>query len=880
MVPNSVHREYWVARAFHDMDAGTVLQAPAVSIFSQWVAETAAKADLLGGRAAPVAAGTFEVLQLWEAAIERITPGLQEEERHALACQAREADRFSRQWPLAPGERFGSHDPRFPEWRAVMRAAMQERGWHTAEDWLQRLESQLRNGSCPGSLLPAEIVLTGFVELTDLERSLLDALVEVGTRVSMQAQPAVENGHGPLRHHFGGIEEELSAAAAWAAALHRSGRKRIAVIVNELEHLAGLAERTFAATLQPEAAMAFESGPHTPFHVTVTEPLCSHPLIADALLLLDLSTVGTRTPREFHLVSRALLSANWSGGREERFARATLERKLRQSGRYRWSLAAVSERAGRSPQQAGLTGLVTVINNLAAPGPGQHPAHQLLEWLKAWGWPGHRELGSRATAASTRFLGLLEVLSRQTCASTGECLTRLQRLCATERVPTQGGPLSPIVVMSPEQAYGQVFDAAWIANLTMRNWPARPVGNALLSQGSLRCIPRATEEGALAYARRVTRWLRTCAGEVRFSWCDRLDAVPVSPSTLIAAVPIEAGTRVKRATLWRAIVPAAAEISGYLGHPWLTELAPAPGRALQISGSEPLRGSVDLLNYQSACPLAAYLRHRLGARMERVPLPFADAAYRGELVHAALEHLYAPASNGGPALAGAVPAAVDAALDSCQAERHMLPAERLAMRESLQELLRAWLAFEGHGKGWHIEALEWRRCLEFKEFQFDVRVDRVERMADGRTFLLDYKTGRLATTAAWLRERPGNLQLPLYAVLFGQQEGLAPGGMAMAAVRMNEMNYVGLTDADSCSAHGIPGAGKAWRGAHDRPDSWRAALEHWRDSLAQLLDEYRRGDCRHLRFDDQALRYAGMDILLRGPEASRWVAERGDGGDD
>jgi probable DNA repair protein len=879
LVPNRVHLDYWLGRAFDGRDEHAVVQAPPVYILSQWVKETAARAELLRGCAAPGSPGPLEVVYLWEAVIGDSIPGMQAEERHALACRARDADRLCRQWSLDPGERSASPDPRFSRWRGAVREAMRERDWHASEDWLHRLQTLLRNGDCPRSLLPREIVLTGFVELTELERSVLAALEAAGVRLSAPAQADPGNGVDAVRHHFDSFEEELSAAAAWAAAARDRGHGRVAVVVNELERCTGLVERIFAATLEPASVLMFETGRKAPFHLTVTEPLGNHPLVADALLLLDLAAAGPRAPREFQLLSRALLSASWSGGREERFARAMLERALRQSGRYRWSLAAVSDRASQGPGQAGLATLLAVVNGLAPPEPGLHPARQLLEWLIAWGWPGCETAGPRAVAACERLLGLLETLSRQRCDNVVECLARLRRLCAAEQMSPPGGPLSPILVMSPEHAYDQAFDAAWIANLTMQNWPARPVGNPLLAQAALRRVPRATEEGALAHARRITRWLRSCAAELRFSWCDRFDDLPVSASMLIADIPVKPARQVERAALWRAVEPAAASIRGYADHPWLSAMEQVRGRAMAASDERMLQASVDLLNHQSACPLAAYLRFRLGARMERVPAPFADSAYRGELVHVALERLYSGALHDhGRVLADEVPAAVDDALDRCHAGLRLLPAERVAMRDTLQELLRAWLDFENRGNGVRIEALEWRQCLAFEGFQFDVRVDRLERMADGRTFLLDYKTGRLANASAWGRERPGNLQLPLYAVLLEGKEGFTPGGLAMAGVRMNEMKYVGLSDADSCSAHGIPGAGKPFRNAAGRVADWRSAMEHWRNSLGGLLDEYRSGDCRHLRFDDQVLRYAGLEILLRGTEADRWFNERGSDG--
>jgi hypothetical protein len=47
--------------------------------------------------------------------------------------------------------------------------------------------------------------------------------------------------------------------------------------------------------------------------------------------------------------------------------------------------------------------------------------------------------------------------------------------------------------------------------------------------------------------------------------------------------------------------------------------------------------------------------------------------------------------------------------------------------------------------------------------EFAVRIDRVDRLADGARVLIDYKTG--LATPDWRGERPDNPQLPIYALL-------------------------------------------------------------------------------------------------------------------
>lgn len=874
-MPNRIQQGLRVANHFDGLGDGAVIQGPAIYVFSQWIEALAARVDLLGGAATPSSPDRFEVTQLWEDAIGRSYPDAQQEERHAMARQARDAERLTRQWLLAEDDHPEIQHGRFRGWRDSVLDAMRLRAWHTAEDWVSRLTAQLQDAECPSSLLPHRICLAGFLEFTRLEQALLNAFERRGVRVSIDEPPRISR-PALSRRHFDSREEELSAAARWAARRVKAGRSRVAVIVNGLEGFAPMVESVFTACFHADAAMAFREDEHTGFHVSATGPLAEHPAVSDALVLLELASAGPRVPHPFPLIRRLLLSPNWSGGRTERFARASLERSLRQTGRYRWSLAGVAERAAGTARAGDLSAFIAGVNGLPAPDTDLHPAWQLLAWLEAWGWPGTPPASRRLAAVCAGLLNILETLSRQSGGSVNECLAKLKHRCAAAPLPALGGAFSPVQVLTPEQAFGNRFEAAWVANLTMQNWPCRPLGNPLLAAGSLRRIPRATEEGMLEYSRRLTAWMRTCAEEVRFSWCNRLDDQPVSASSLIRGVPVADSGTGGRSTLWGAVTPLAAQIDGYGGHPWLVSCAPERGRTLCQSGDPRLHSAVALLEMQAACPLAAYLVYRLGARAEPAPAPFSDAAFRGELVHLALARLYRPClENGGRPSAAGIRDAVESAFAECFADLKLLPAERAALQESMLELLAEWLEFEKSWAGGHPAALEWRQRLEFEGFEFDVRVDRMNRLANGRLFLVDYKTGHLRGTRGWAEDRLGDVQLPLYAVLLEGCEGLQTAGVALAGVRMNEMKFAGLTGDPACVTRGIPIATDDCGKGPGSLQSWPSVLEHWRNSLSMLLGEYRAGDCRHWMFNERALEYSALDVLLRTAEARRWNAETG-----
>ncbi len=858
---------------------GAGVPAPAVAVFSQWVKDLSYRADLLAGTRAAYTPTRQQLRDLWTEAVHSCEPDIRRDDCYALAKQARAADRLISQWLDKPSaDSGGEHWRRFLRWRKTAHQLLQQKNWFTTQACFNHFRMQLQTGVMTRSMLPESIELAGFAEITRLEQDLLDTLTQTGIQLRQPSRPVYRSGQVSVRH-FSSLEHEISSMACWALAEIKAGRSRIAIIINNLDGLQDRVIRVFEDTFHPDRVLGLDDFNDGRFHLSRTPALASHPLVQQALDLLRVSINGPRKPLEFALISRFLLANNWSGAELEGIARANLELCLRQKGWYRVSLAALAKLATRQQPQASTPLLIRLCSTLEPAGTSKPPVQQILDWLAHWGWPGDQYLDQTSINATQQLLGGLESLSIQSVNDVTEHLQQLQRWCEDTTVNLHGGAFSPLQIMSPAEAVGQRFDSAWAANLSDNNWPGKTIGNAFIPASLLRLIPRASDSGMLAYTEKLMQGIVNCSDSVIFSGANRFGDMPQGVSPLLSELVLsESYTKPmivpapERPEVMLSLLsaPLAVTIADYGHHPWLQAQLAATGLKLPREETRPLNSVVGRFNYQSACPLAAYLVFRLNARMEKPPAPFADAAFRGRLMHAALERLYRPfigtVESPDPS---DVAAAVAAALRDEYADTRLMPASFEAEKIRLQRLLSAWLNLHELKPGGHPIELEWQCRLSFAGLDFNVRIDRLDRVGKDAVFLLDYKSGYI-NNPNWAGERLGDTQLPLYAVALEEEGMVHPAGVALLQLKQGDFKAFGITGVEEsvCKGVQLTGSGKGSL-AGTFPD-WRAILDFWRAELGKLADEIQRGDCRHQLYNEKALQYSDLDILLRNSELHHW----------
>jgi ATP-dependent helicase/nuclease subunit B len=717
---------------------------------------------------------------------------------------------------------------------------------------------------CAAYLRPSpQLLLAGFAALGPARQQWLE---QHGARVWASAAGPAGAGQPPQVIGCDNPLLEAEAAAHWCAEqLARDAGARLLLVLPQLARRRHLWERALSHRLDAPALLGVgSSSGASPYAIEGGLPLPTYPLVASALQLIATAT----GPVPFEQLSAVLRSPYFAALQRDQCLQLDLWlREHNVAELHPGMLPRLLQAVAQGPGAAAAAVLQAVFGAGPASAPeGAMPAEatpaawalEFAQLLARSGWPGElpgsdeQQMRMRFDELLGDFAAIAAPLGRLDAHEASALLHGMAQRVAFEPASDD----VPVTVTASLDDPITRYDGIWVAGLSADVWPPAAQPEALLPLLLQRDadIPEATADGQLRLAlQRMHQWQQR-SQHYTLSWSRSESELPRDRSPLLDE-PTAPGTP-------EAATPAAA---GFELQAWL--VAQAPGLqawhdrdALPWPPARALRGGIALLELQSLCPFRAVAELRLLARRLPQPQPGIDARLRGQMLHLALERLWQATPDSATLrersreqtlalvqrcawsateqIAARLPFAIEAPL----LRRESARAERLMVQLIEWELARE--AFE-------VRSLEVRQPLTLAGASLPLRLDRIDRLADGRLLVIDYKSGAAQAFDAF-DPRPPRPQLPAYALAAGTdvaavmalhlgREGIKARGIADRAGRAPGRGVDVVTDGDA---------------------GWRLLQAQWSERLERLMREFLSG-CAAVQPQPGACEYCHLQMLCR-----------------
>ena len=816
IVRDALSLQQWEAVVLASGASSTQRVCPSrrLSTWSHWLAqcwETGRSAGFLDRNRFLLSSQQVE--RLWRRVIEESEQGAVLVSSGGVAAWAKAARQRLFEYGLAPEQQaealWQDDAAAFLEWNRQFEYALNRNGWVDADSLLLSINR-----------LPADIAGHDLMLLDPLQVPPETERLLVRWRAAGHCVETLEpDDHAATSDALIAADpaDELRQAADWAARrLQAQSGIRIAVVVPDFESHRNAIETIFSDALGSEYVSG--GGGRSIGDIAI---------FGAALTAIRLLSAGA----DFDVLSRWLRSPYFSSEDEARErAAAALELSLRSDPRAQRDFAVAWQRLGlRSVFQKRLSGTVRQLDEAFDRLPRQAtPTTWTAVWqacLKTLGWQGFEIAlpGTLQSAWDNTWAAFSELTPVVGVIDMKSAFNEFERVVSTQSV-VEPMRLGGVHLMSRMSQIGPGYSGAWISGATAEAISQPRGSNPLLPWvvQATHAMPGVNPDLELAASREELHQLMRRVPEAVFSCPARNGDQPQIPSPLVGGWR-QVGTRLGAGEGGQSYTGSRMHARAWQSG---SEQAPAlTGRTIP--------GGIRTLDLQAVCPVKAFCVTRLRASPLETPVRGIDPRLRGVLVHRVLELLLNPEAPG--AVDVRFGACVDAAFselvrsgdDGWETQIH-------AERARIDRMIKEFLKQEAARSSFVTIDLERRTEIVISGWQLKCRIDRVDRLASGDEWLIDYKTGQ-SSTSGWFQERLSDCQLPVYA----QQSAVA--GIVAIWLSGNRIEY------QAAGKNDIPWSGKSRR--FDEGE-WEIQIARWHEQIAELIGEFAVGDVR-VRSDAQ-----------------------------
>lgn len=679
--------------------------------------------------------------------------------------------------------------------------------------------------------LPTTICLRGFNELTPQYATFFAKLKTYNINI-IEDQLTTESAK-VIRAGFSNVTTELQSAATWAMeSLQVKPEQNIAVVIPELERLRAQVHNIFGAIL-PKAWL----------NISAPLALSSYTLIQTALLILQLSKYTVN----FSDISILLRSPYVGNFMQESSLRASLDRKLRElvEEKLTWHTLLKFLQDEDIVFKQYTTDFCEKLDKVRGNHAAAYWATVMQDLLYCWQWPGDRALNVEELDLLSCWRELLDQYCQLSLIigehSFAQALQVLQRLANDTPFLAAETGLTKLHVLGLLESEGLVFDQLWVCGMTRDSWPATANPNPFIPLELQRQydLPHSSAQRELTVTKKYTANLQKGGKQqVIFSYPMYIDDHSVAPSNLIMHLSEE---------------NIALNIANKHSMPLALEyLQDCTTPTLQ---SNYVINGINTLKLQAQCPFKANAEARLLAKPLVIPQLILTPAERGSLVHEVLESFWQECGSYAQLVAylpdqleSLLNEIIKQILSAWLSKRPLTLTSNYAALEAqrLYTLIINWLAYEATRLPFTVYKLEQKFAIKIDTLQFNIRIDRIDRIVPDQYIVIDYKTGAV-NTSSWFSEPIYEPQLPIYATYIPEQIA----AVAFAHLQAQEVKFSGVGGQDDL----LPNVKTI--------DDWEATKSKWRTILENMARSFSAGHSAVAPYSQQVCNSCNLQSLCR-----------------
>ena len=784
---------------------------------------------------------------LWQKIIreDSATPDLNLLHVQGAASHAFKAYQLIRQYRLpedpAGFNHYTEETQTFRRWMTRYQKQLQE--WQALDpsELLDGVSQRMEQGHIP---LPEEIIFHGFDEITPQHNDWLKFLKNRAVKIhfkpfepapvaSENLQELISNKQAAVQK-YEDVREEVVQCARWIRTVYKEGQT-IGVVVPEMEVYRGILEREFKTELAPESVYPWVDKA-IPFNISMGTPLSHEPMVHLALLLL--AQRDKRIP--LLTFSTVITSPFIKSPPDETQFRRDLEWNLRGGNTTHVFLATVlkpNQKEQCPTLDAILNQLMDWVDDTSFRLPSEW-ARGISVFLKEVGWPtGHGTLSSHQFQTLDSWNKCLDSLS-----SLDRILQKINRHQAVSHLTHIAGETlfqpqtheEPIQVVGLLESAGMEFDHLWIMGCHAETLPPIPDPNPFLpflSHQQPYPLPHSTADRELLFTEQVLFRLAHACDHLVFSypaWQGESERVP---SPLLPPRLAEHNTLQSDSS------------SRLLDHPGFAvqlerveDYFPIP---VSVEEKEFIQGGYSLLKNQAECPFRAFAVHRLTSQQKEFAELDMDDAVRGSLIHKILELFWKEVQTSerlhdlheSGKLLKKIGQSVREGMQLFAFDTHRQRAFLELEQGRLTTLIHEWMECERERSPFRVSDMESEKILQLDGLSLKLKVDRIDRTPDGKTILIDYKTGAIQNIKKWFGERIEDPQLPLYSL------EVPADAVTFASIRKGDTRFRGLSREESL----VPKVGSHLSKENPTLETWDDLLAFWKRGLEDLAGEFLQG---------------------------------------